>query len=280
MGIDGTLLASASSRASTGFGGAEGSPWFVSSSPFGDRAFVDPAVSLCVGPPSPVKLPGPRFGCDLWRLRGGPAGRDPVAPDPPPLRITVSPSPPPTLRIRSLGVGYGSVGPVSPGNRGESVGADESQDARPHASPKEMLQHPPLGAGDNRSGSDLVSPENCDWVARTDEGPNEKLHPSPRATLQDPSYSVSGTDLQDTLSSGSALRVGVSDKRSGELFIPKLDFAIAEIGVRSDFNYGSEGCVSATQEDDLDDFEASGTLPILTFPTRTLHGWRFGSECR
>jgi len=178
--------------------------------------------------------------------------------------------------------------PISPEDRDENAEADETQDAGPYPSPKEMPQHPPLGADDDHSGSDLVSPENRDWIARTDEDPSEALHTSPGATLQDPprhtDYDGSGphADSQDTPSSGNASSVDVGDEESGELSVRKLVFGVAEIGVGSDFNYGSD---DSDRENDLseaqrDDSEAPGMLLVSTLPIRTLDGRRFSSECR
>ena len=202
------------------------------------------------------------------------------------LRSTVSPSPSPTPQIPSKEVDYRND-PISPEDR-ESAGADESQDARPHTSSSEMLQHPPPDADDNHSESDLVSPENRDWIARMDDGPSETLHVSLRAILQDhPSHadhdsSGSCIDLQDTLSSGNASRVDVNHKLISELSIHKLVFAVAKIGVGLDYSCGSdesdeEGYLSETQQDDS---EASGTLFVSTLPTRTLHERGFNSGCR
>ena len=178
--------------------------------------------------------------------------------------------------------------PIPPEDHDENAGVDETQGAGPHASPKEMSQHPPLGADDDHSGSDLASPKNHDWTGKTDEDPNETLHTSPRVTSQDPSphrdrsYSESRTDPQDTLISGNTSGVDVGDEGSGELSAGKLVFGVAEIGAGSDLNSGPD---DSDEEDSLpetqrDDSEASGTLLVSTLLTRILDGRRFNSECR
>jgi len=156
--------------------------------------------------------------------------QDPTVPESPSLSNRASPSPPPTLQIPPQ-VDYRSD-PISPEDSGESPGADESQDTRPHASSEEMSQHSPLDADDDHSGSDLVSPEDRDHTARTDDGLDEILHASPRAPLQDPpphidyNDSEPHTDPQDTLGSGNALGGDVNDKGTGELPVINLFLAL------------------------------------------------------
>jgi len=201
-----------------------------------------------------------------------------MAPKSPSLRNAASPSPPPTP---SQKVDYGSD-PISPGDRDENVGADESQDMRPHASPKETSQHPPLHADDDHSGSAPFSPENHDWSAEMDEGTSATSHPSSRETSPAPpshkdyDHFGSRTNLQDTPSGGNTLGGDVSDEGSGELSVRKLVFGVAENGVGSDDN-DEESDLSETQQDGS---EASGTLFVPILPTRTLHGRRFNSGCR
>jgi len=216
-----------------------------------------------------------------------PIGQSQIALNLPSLRNTVSPSPPPTPQTPSQKVDYRSD-LVPPDHHGGSAETEESRNERPDVSSKETLQHPPPDAGDNRSESDSVSPENRDGSARIDEGPNDTSHTGSAETLQDhPSradYDSPGsrTDLQDTLSSGNASGVSVSDEESGGLSVRELVFAVAEIGVGSDLNRGSD----SNDEEEYrpktrqDDSETSGTLLVPILPTRTLHPWRFWSECR
>jgi len=215
-----------------------------------------------------------------------PVGQSPTWSDS--LHNAISPSPPFTPQTPSQKSYRSDL--ISQENCGGSAETGESHNERPDAASKEMLQHPPPDAGDNRSESVSVSPENRDGSVRMGEGPNEKSHAGPAATLQDhlsrADYDSSGsrTDLQDTLSSRNVSRVGVSDEGFGELSVCKLVFAVAEIGVGSDFNFnrGSGGNDGGNywSETQQDEFEASGMLLILTLPARVLHGWRFDSECR
>ena len=195
--------------------------------------------------------------------------------DLPSLRNTVSPSPPPAPQIYFQKVDDSSD-LVSPESHGGSAGTDESQNARPDASSKETLQHPRPDADDKHSESDPVSPENRDGRVRMDEGPNETPHAGPTATLQDhPSRanrdsSGSRTDLQNTFSSGNASRVDVNNKKSSELSVHKFVFVVSETGTGSDLNRDSDG----------DDEGTSGTSPISTLTTCTLHGRTLSSKCR
>jgi len=196
----------------------------------------------------------------------------------PSLRNAASPSPPPTP---SQKVDYRSD-PISPEDRDENAGADESQDTRPHASPKEISQHPPLDAGEDHSESDLLSPDNLDWSAEMDGSTSATSHTSSRGISPVPpphiDYDNSGshTNLQETPSGGDALGGGAGDEGSGELSVRNLVFSVAEIGVGSD-DSDEEDDLSETQQDDS---EASGTLLFSTLPIRTLHGRRFSSEFR
>jgi len=218
-----------------------------------------------------------------------PAGQSPTVSDPPSLHNAVSPSPPSAPQTPSQMVDDRSD-PVFQKNHGERAGVDESQSTRLHTGSKETLQHPQPDADDSHSESDTVSPENRDGSARIDEGLNETSHAGPSVTLQDPpshtDYDSSGsrTDLQDTPSSGNVSRVDVGDKGSGELSVRKLVFTVAEIGVGLDFNLnrGSDGNDEEQYQPKTrqDGPEASGMLPVSFSPTRTLHLWRFWSECR
>jgi len=213
-----------------------------------------------------------------------PAGQSPTWSDSPSFHNTVSPSP---SSIPQTQKNYRSD-PVSPENHGGSAETGESQNERPDAGSKEMLQHPPPDAGDHYSESDYAPPEIRDGSVRINKDPNETSQPGPTATLQDPpsrvdyDHSGSRTDLQDTLSSGNASRVGVSDEGSGGLSVRKLVFAVAEICIGSDFNRGSGGNDGGNywSETQQGKFEASGTLLVSTLPTRVSHGWRFDSKCR
>ena len=113
-----------------------------------------------------------------------PAGQSPTLSDPLSFHNTISPSLRSTPRTPSQMVDDRS-GPVPPENHGGSAGVDKSQNERPDASSKEMLQHPPPDAGDNRSESGPVSPENRDESARIDEGQNEGPDVSFGVVLQD-----------------------------------------------------------------------------------------------
>ena len=207
-----------------------------------------------------------------------PARQSTIASNRPSLYKTVSSSPPSTPQIPSQKVDDRS-GPISQENHGERAETEGSQNERADVISKETLQHSPPSAGDNHSESEPVSPENRGGSARMNEGPNETSHVGPAATLQDPpshvdyDFSESGTDPQETLSSGNVSRVNVSDEGPGELSVRKLVFAVAEIGVGPDFNRGSDGIDegndwSETRQDDL---EAPGMLLFSTLPTCTLH---------
>jgi len=202
--------------------------------------------------------------------------QNPTVSGSPSLRSTAPSSPPPTLKTPSQKVDY-SNDPISLENRSESAEVNESQGTRPHASPKEMPQHPPLGADDDHSGSDSVSVENLGWSVEMDEGTSATSHPSsgeispglPSHTDYD--HSESHTNPKETLGGGGTLREDISDEGSGELSVRNLVFSVTEIGVGSD-DSDEESDWSEMQQDNS---EASGTLFVPILSTRTLHGWRF-----
>jgi len=229
---------------------------------------------------TPVNLPAEKFIDDSASdetTQEQPAGQNSMVSDSPSVRNRVSTSPPPAPQILFQKEDDGSD-LVSPENHGESTEMEESQNERPDPGSRETLHRPPPDADDSRPESDSVPPENQDWSGTMNEGPNETSHASPVATLQDPpshpdyDSSESRTDTQDTLSSRNASKVNVGDEGPGELSVRKLVFVVAEIGVGSDFNRGSDGNDegddwSETQQDDL---EASGTFLVPTLPTCTL----------
>jgi len=195
------------------------------------------------------------------------------------LRNTVSPSPPPAPQILLQKVDDRSDS-ISPQNHGWSAGTDESQNARPDASSRETSQHLPPDADGNRSENDFVSPQDRDGSVGMDKGPNATLQVPPSHVEYD--YSGSTTNLQNTLDGRNTSGGDVDSERPSELSARKFVFVVAETSIGSDFNRGSDDndegdYLSKMRQDDL---ETSGMLLISTLPTRTLHGWRFNSECR